>query len=300
MAANRHRRAGRQARPSRCGGRCLRHRLCRAGPDLAAVAAAADNSKRRRRGGRAAVGDIARSRPGARGGDGQDSGRYRVHPDRARRDAAADGEGRVRLCRQRPARPCRKLRWSNRQSADYRSGCRRRRVPQPVSRLGPCRPPGSAGLEIPRRAVSLARRRGASHRVRRQELCRPCGRRQRRKEPWRKHRVDRDPDRTVDGADRCRRPGVASLRAAPARPDGRRRRPFGRESRSGAPQGQYRSDRHLGRRRDQRSAGDADRPGRARGRNPRPAARRDPARVVPQPARLGGGRRNPVLAPGRH
>ena len=126
------------------------------------------------------------------------------------------------------------------------------------------------------------------------DLCRARCRGERRAGFWQGHRFDGDPHRAADRADRRRRPSVAALPGASAGARDRRCRHSRRQVRSGANRRPYRPRRHLGRRGDQRSAGDADRPERSRGRDPRSAPRPDPRAIVPQSSRLGGRRRDPV------
>ena len=208
-------------------------------------------------------------------------------------------EGRLCFGRRRPAGPCRQLFRGGFEPAGTGSGGRRKWVPQPICRLGPCRSPGAADFAARRKAVSVARRRDASGRPRRAQLHRPCGWSKHREEFRRKDRVDGDPHRTADDTDRSRRPSLASLRCAAARPVRLCRRRLGGEIRSRPLRRSHRIGRNLGCGCRQRSAGDADRPRRSRSRDPRPAAGADTTRGISRSAGLGGRGGNPVHAAGR-
>ena len=281
-------------------GHRLRHRLCRTGPYLSQIAVAVARPKWSWRGGsREDSGSAARSRQTAGGGDKCRPGHNRFYPDRSRPNPAAACEGRLCLCRRRPARPCRQLFRGGFEPAGTGSGSRRKRVPQPICRLGPRRSPGSADFAARRKAVSVARRRDAPGRPRRAQLRRSCGWSKYREKLRRKDRFDGDPHRTPDNTDRSRRPGLASLRGAAARPVRLCRRRLGGEIRSRPFRRSHRAGRNLGRGCRQRSASDTDRPRRPRSRDPRSAAGADTTRGFSRSAGLGGRGGNPVHAAGR-
>ena len=203
-----------------------------------------------RGGSRAAARGAARSRQTAGGGDASPPGRNRVYPDRSRRNPAA--------ALRRPASPLAgddplghvdsfSAAVSNLpelEAAAAGNGFLNqyldwdhvvRRVPL-ILRLGD-KPYPSLAAEALRVALGAPSYVGRAAGANAEKSFR------------RKYRVDGDPHRTADDADRCRRPGVASLRAVPQRDrfvSASRR--LGREIRSRPLRRSHRAGRHLGRR----------------------------------------------------
>jgi hypothetical protein len=276
VAAQRCGAARRKAARRRRRSNRVRHRFRRARPHFPKNVASVDHPERaRRRGGGEVFGGAPRPRSAPGRSHQHGPGGNRVYPGRSRCDSAAGLKGGVCLCGKRSSRSCRELSKGDRQPARLRGRGGRKRISQPISRMGSCCAPGAADLEARRQTLPFARGRGSAARTRRAQLRRPRGRRQCGPQLWREHRVDGGAHRPADDTDRCGGARVAALRPAAGRSPRRRRRHSRRKFRSGAFRRPHRAGRNLGQRRDQRRAGNS---GRARcpgGGDPRPADRGD-------------------------